>query len=180
MKRPAALIVVCLLAVTAFGQAKKEQVTVRFGGAHCDDCVPILRQAVAKAKDFKLDPAAIKPGEARRFFSPLVPLTLLDADKSNLGALAKIVAAAPTPHRQEHPPRLYLTLFGEVDEPAVIALRASLRDVPGTSPDAPGSIGGFPNEGTFWVRLDGDGQANLDDIRRGLKEGMAPASLKKP
>ena len=170
----------CLLVVAAVAAPPESvKVTVRIAGAHDEECVAVLRDAVAKTPGFKLPVAEIKAGEPPRCFSPLLPLEISDPAKANLGKLAQAVAAAKTPHRQEFPPRLLLVLFGEVDETAVNGLRAALHNVPGIEPDAGGSIGGFPNEGTFWVRLEGDGQATLTDIRRALKEGMVRATLAK-
>jgi hypothetical protein len=76
---------------------------------------------------------------------------------------------------------LSLVLFGIVTEPKVGMLRAALVDVAGIDANGVGTIGGLLSEDTYWVKLNGSGQATLAEIRAALERaGPKGVTLDKP
>jgi copper chaperone CopZ len=180
MKRASVLIGLTLmtLLLPLARAAQPAKMTVRVGGADCDGCVTAIRAALARVPGIKFNSADVRPGERPKFFSSPFLVELADPGKTDLGAVAKAAAEANTPHKGEIPPRLYLVLFGEVDEATVVGLRQALADVPGVDTGV-GGVGGFPQERTFWVRLDPKGQASVSDIRKAIADaGIRVASEK--
>lgn len=162
-------LLLTILAATAQAQ-KAVKVRVRVRGAVSDGCVKAIREALAGVPGIKVNTDEMQPGEKRHYFSSPVVVEIADTAKTDLGAIAKAVAAAKTPHREEIPPSLNLVLFGQagdVTEPNVMQLRAALMEVRGVEAMAPGGIGAIATENSFWARL--NAEAAFADIDRALK-----------
>jgi copper chaperone CopZ len=181
-QRAIALLGIGLLGTTiaVATAATPARVNVRLGGVVCEECAKSLRAALGKVPGIRFTATEIRPGEEPKHFTDPILIEIADTDKTDLGALAKAVAEARTPHQDKHPPSLNLTLFGVVDEPAVSALRTALVNVPGVDANGPGGIGGILQDDTFWVRLHGSGEATLAEIRRALEAGGIRHPLERP
>lgn len=163
----------------ADAQATKATVLVR--GAHCDACVAAVRKQVAGLEGVKAPLEDINKGERPQYFSAPFHVQLGSRLETGLGALGKAVAEAPTPHRDDLPPRLHLVLYtqDQIDEPSVMALRAALRDVNGVVVDEPGSLGGRPQLGWYWVQIEPAGGADLEAVLAAAKKAV-DVTLTKP
>jgi hypothetical protein len=122
----------------------------------------------------KVDPDEVLRGEKPRYFSDPFRVEVGNTLKTGIGALAKATAEAKTPHRDDIPPRLNLVLYTDqtIDEPSVMALRAALRDVNGVLVQESGGLGGFPNRGFYWVRLEPTGGADLEEVFNAAKQAV--------
>ena len=158
MNRLAALLisfatVLGFVTVALAGEPVKVTVVVR--GVHCDQCVNALRESLTKVKGVKFDAEQIRLGERPRYFSEPFVVEIADAQQTSVGSLGAAVAKAKTPHREDLPPRLNLVLYTSeiIDEDSVVALRSELMNVNGLEVVQPGGLGGFPNNGYFWVSV---------------------------
>ena len=153
---------------------ERTKATVLVRGAHCEACVAAVRKGLTSVKGARVDPATIRVGEKPRYFSEPFVVEVGDTLDTGIGALAKAVAEARTPHRDDIPPRLNVVLFTErtIDEPSVMALRAALRDVNGVLVQESGGLGGFPQRGFYWVRLEPAGGADLQQVFQAAKKAV--------
>jgi hypothetical protein len=90
-------------------------------------------------------------------------LDIADLGKTDLGAIAKTVAAANTSKKEECPSALYVIiryLPGSVKDDQ---LRAALAKVKGIRADK-----SWAGDSNLWVRVDDSGQARLGEIMRAL------------
>lgn len=172
------LLAVALLIVSCLGsEANAEELrkaTVLVRGAHCKECVSAIRKQLASVKGVKLDVGAISVGKKRRFFSEPFVVEVGKTLDTGIGALAKATAEAKTPHGDDIPPRLNLVLFTDqrIDEPSVMALRAALRQVNGVLVVENGGLGGMPDRGLYWIRLEPVGGAELQDVFNAAKSAV--------
>ena len=162
-------------------KTKASKVAFLVKGAHCDRCVTVLRKATGKVKGIKFNVDRIQPGEKPKFFSEPFVIEIADMKKTHIGAIAKAVSEANTPHKDDLPPSLNLVLYtpDQIDEEAVMRLRSKLMDVNGVEVLLPGGLGGFPNKGFYWIRLEGAGGAELKDILAAVEKARVNVSLQK-
>jgi copper chaperone CopZ len=158
MKKLAVSAIVALVAVAA--NVRAESVTLKLDGVKCDQCAEEIIGAIEKVPSAKLKE---KPSQKK-------PLAVLEIDlaKADVGAVAKAVAAAETPHKSEEAPGAYLVLSA----PGLTAANAkkvgdALKGVKGVTPaltlaDA--------KKKEITVRLKDDGDAKLADITKALAE----------
>jgi len=160
---------------------KPTKVSIIIRGAHCDPGVKILRATLGKLKGIKYRADDIEKGSKPKYFTDPFIVEIADTRKTNIGALATVVSEAKTPHRDDVPPKDNLVLYtpDRIDEPSVMALRSSLRDVNGLEVDAPGGLGGFPKRGYYWIQLENAGGAALSDIMTAAKKSGLKLSLQK-
>ena len=186
---PAILAVAFAVAIVTFDTSWSDQkalqkptkVSIVIRGAHCDPGVKILKSTLGKMKGIKYRADSIKKGSKPKFFTDPFIVEIADTQKTNIGSLASVVSEAKTPHRDDFPPKVNLVLYtpDQIDEPSVMALRFSLRDVNGLEVDAPGGLGGFPKRGYYWIQLENAGGAALSDIMTAAKLSGLKLSLQK-
>lgn len=150
---------------------EKAKATVLVRGVHCEACVAAIRKSLERVKGVAVDAEMVHIGKKPRYFTEPFPVEVGNSLETGIGALAKATAEAKTPHADDIPPRLNLVLYTEqrIDEPAVIALRAALRDVNGVLVQESGGLGGMPNRGIYWIRLEPAGGADLHTIFKAAK-----------
>ena len=66
-----------------------------------------------------------------------------------------------------------------VDEKDIGAIREAVRGVNGIDPDGPGTIGGVPIDGTYWIRIDDSGTARIEEIVEALTRASTEYRLQK-
>ena len=165
-----------VVTAAALGSAAQQQriqkVTVLVRGVHCFECVDSLRTSLEKMKGIRFDPSAIDTGQKPRFFSEPFVIEIRDPEKTILGAVAHTVSETKTAHRRKFPPSLNLVLYtsDRITEEAVVALRQAVKDVNGLEPMASGGVGGFPNKGFFWLKLEGAGGAVFKDVLKAIED----------
>ncbi len=170
----------CVAVPVRADDAPANKATVLVQGVHCDACVRALRVKLGSVKGVRLNADEILRGEKPRYFSPPFVVLLGDTLDTGLGALAKATAAADTPHGDDLPPRLNLVLFTaqSINEESVMALRSALREVNGVLVQEAGGLGGFPDRGFYWVRLEPAGGADLKEVFAAARRAV-PVSLTK-
>lgn len=163
---------------------KSIQVTVSARGAHCDACVEQIRKALGKLDGIKFDKDQLQPGDKRRYFTDPFVVTIKDRTKTHVGALAEAVGKADTPHKDDVPPGINLVLFtpNRINEEAIITLRDALRKVNGVEvrEDVFAGLGGIPDKGYVWIKLENAGGAALKDIVDAAKTADDMLTLLKP
>jgi copper chaperone CopZ len=170
------LLATLLILLSSSGQAAgTSKVTVSVRGAHCAACARAIRGQLAKFKGVKFVADDLKPGESPQYFSDPFEMQVGRTLDTGIGAVAKLVAAAKTPHRDDIPPRLNLVLFTDftIDEVSVSRLREELLPINGVLVNEPGGLGGRPKDGFFWIRLEPAGGAELREIVDGAKKAVA-------
>ncbi len=166
------VLVACWLGTLSGASAGEPvTVTVQAKGVHCDQCVTAVREALGKVKGIRFDPEKITVGERPRFVSEPFTVEIADYDEVSLGALGRAVATAAAPHGDDIELRLHLILYTQraVDEDSVSSLRSVLADVNGLIVNEPGSLGGAPRKGYFWVQIEPAGGADLKLALAGAK-----------
>ncbi len=184
LRRSALLIVVLVPLGTAAvaDAAEPQKLTVQVRGIVTEDDAAAVQVVLKGLAGIKVNPADVQRSEKpnpRHHFSAPFALELLDADQMDLGAIARAVAETKTPSRAEFPPSLNLVIFDRrafVEEADVMMLREALGGVA----NAPGTIGGVPAEGRYWVRLAPTGEARLNDLRTALTRASLEFKLEKP
>jgi hypothetical protein len=167
------LATICCLSSAAVA-SEPIKVTVIVRGVLCDQCVMALRESWAEVKGIKFDAEQIRRGERPRYFSEPFVIEVADSQQTSIGSLGAAVAKAKTPHQEDLPPRLNLVLYTSevIDEDSVVALRSELMNVNGLEVVQPGGLGGFPNKGYFWVRLEPAGGADFNEILTSAKKAV--------
>jgi copper chaperone CopZ len=183
--QPIVLTTVFLLLQPGFALAKQAtELTFRVKGSHCDACVAALRTALGQMKGITFQADDVRPGDAPRYASAPFVIKIADAAQTRIGAIAKVISEAKTPHRNEFPPSVSLIVYPpDVNTPneyeaAVIALKRALEFINGVDTRKPGCVGGVPDQGFLWIQLEGTGDANLDDILAAAKTAGVRVSLK--
>jgi copper chaperone CopZ len=158
MKQLVLSAIVALVAVAA--QVRAESVTLKLEGIKCDQCCEEIIGAIEKVPTAKLKE---KPSQKK-------PIAVLEIDlaKSDVGAVAKAVAAADTPHKGEEAPAAYLV----VSAPGLTAANAkklgdALKPVKGVN--AALSLADAKKK-EITVRLRDEGEAKLADITKALAD----------
>lgn len=166
----------CPLSASAAGNSVKPPpattpVTIVLRGADTDQDIRIMLQSLRTSKAVQVKSEGVSTGFRRfgnRFSSPLVVQlkSVPGGDDVHVGQLAELLDNTSTPHRSEHPPGANLILFTTdgITEESVSALRSSLSQVNGIDVEAAGGLGANIEEGWFWIRLDPEGGAMLNDI----------------
>lgn len=181
------VVVATGLATPSIAQSQKAaNVTLIIEGAHCDDCTRAVKTALSQQAGITFNPAEIQSGVKPRYFTEPFVIKIADASQTRIGDLARTVGETKTPHRDEFPPNLCLTLFtpdlvnvGEF-ETAISTFRSELRFVNGVVADQPGALGGFPDRGFLWLQLDKAGGAEVEDILTAAKRAELKVSVEKP
>src|SRR5262245_27459287 len=189
MTKPAVLLIGFVM---VFGSSipvqdsKAVKVTVQIRGVVTNECAEALRGTLGKLNGIKIkidDIQAAEQGKFKHYFSMPLLVEIADLDKTDLGAIAKVVAETKTSKRGDVPPSLNLVLYApgiQIEESTVVAVRESLAEVNGVDARAPGGTGAVMVESRFWVRLDGSGNARLAEIRAALRKANLNVQTDKP
>ncbi len=172
MRCAVAVLLVVLVCSVNVQAEEKTKATVLVSGVHCDACVAAIRKGLASVKGVEVDPEKVLKGEKPKYFSEPFTVHVGSTLETGIGALAKATAEADSPHNDDLPPRLNLVLYTDrtIDESSVMALRQALREVNGVLVEESGGLGGFPNRGFYWVRLEPAGGADLQAVFEAAKQ----------
>jgi outer membrane protein assembly factor BamB len=151
-------------------KAVKLNLSLLSGGAKED--LDALRDALKKVAGIKFNADDIQfadfgrdGGTFTRFFSVEIP----DRAKTDLGAIAKVVAAANTSKKERTPAALFLIIRYRPDSTNNEKLRAALAKVKGVQAEK-----SWAGDQNLWVNVDGSGQGKLVEIIRALHEARIP------
>jgi hypothetical protein len=176
------LALMACIAVTAAAQAQEtKKITVTIRGVVNDRCAEVLRTELGKVQGIKFDANRLSRGEGRQFFCEPFVIEIADLQKTEIGALAQVVGQAQTPARGEMEPRLNLVMYTDerINEDLVVGLRNELANVNGALANDPGGLGGVPNQGWLWLRLDDSGGASLEFVLSAAEKANVKISLTK-
>ena len=164
-------------------KVKPAKVTVMLRGVVTDRCEVVLREALSKVKGIKFDINNIGRGKKPHFYTdPPFPIEITDKTKTDIGAVAKAVADAETPHKPALPPSLNLILYlsDPITERSLGRFLKQLDEVEGVAArERPGGFGVRVGEGYLWIRLDDTGAAKLEEILNAAKKAELKVSLKR-
>lgn len=161
-------------------QGQKQQVRLHVSGAYCQGCAEVLTEALAQGG--VANATKIPANRGRGYV-----IVLGEIDPAfDLGALAKVVNAADTPHKKQAKPGVALELFASLDDESAEKVRTTLASVKGV--DA--KLSQVDAEtGTISVRLAGSEKVTVAGVIGALKKSAidakivtegAPAAEKKP
>lgn len=121
-------------------------------------------------------PGKIDPSKSKKGTRPVQIAGEIAAD-ADLGAIAKAVNAAPTPHKKESPPGLALVLFSELDRKSAKAARMALGSVKGVDGKASRANA---KRGVIIAKITGKDKVTVSNILAALKEAGIEASVTMP
>ena len=106
-----------------------------------------------------------------------VTVTGIVASDADLGATAKAVNGAKTPHRSQSPPGFALVVYAKLDKKSAEAATKALGKVKGV--DAKGSKADA-KKGQVSVKIAGKEKVTITDVLGALKDAGIKGSLTKP
>ena len=145
----------------------RPKVAVLTSGAKED--LKTLRDILAKTPGVKFKVDEIKFADFGRdggLFTSFFTLELTDRSKTDIGAVAKAVAA---PLSKKDRPVLFLVLRYRPDSVKTEQLRAALAKVKGVNTEQ-----SWAGDANLWVSVDNSGAARLAEITRALHEARVP------
>jgi hypothetical protein len=146
------------------------KLSVHCGGAKED--LDVLRDSLKKVAGVKFNAEEIKFadfGKDGGKFTSFFALEITDRAKTDLGTLAKAVAAANTSKKERNPPALFLIIRYRPDSTNNEKLRAALAKVKGIQAEK-----SWAGDQNLWVSLDGSSESRLAEITRALHEARIP------
>lgn len=163
--------VVLLFGVTALfpvAASAAELAKVRFHvyGAYCAGCAGTLTEALAEAG--VQEASKIPPNRGRGY---VIVRGVLE-EGADLGALAKVVNEADTPHKSQAAPGLALELFAKLEKKSAAAALKALEELHGVDAQASQAD---PRAGIISVKLSGDEKVTVADILDALKKAGVDA-----
>lgn len=180
------MLLTCACAPALAQDPKSAKVTVTISGVVDEDSAAALRKTLGKVAGIKVKLDDVVPPEqpdkAKNYFSKPFVIELPDLAKTDLGAVAKAVAQTKLPAKVARGPWLNLALWhpnNMLTESEVVALREAVADAAGVDSRGVGGTGGVSQEGRFWIRLDGSGNARLADILTALRNAKLDLRLEK-
>lgn len=148
----------------------RPKVAVLTGGA--EKHLKTLRDTLAKVPAVKFNADEIKFADFGReggLFTSFFTIELADRSKTDIGAVAKAVAAAKIAPKEGSPSAFYLIVRYRPDSTNDKKLRAALAKVKGVNAEA-----SWAGDSNLWVSVDGSGQGKLAEITRALHEARIP------
>jgi hypothetical protein len=127
---------------------------------------------LAKVPGVKFNADEIKFADFGReggLFTSFFTIELADRSKTDVGAVAKAVAAAKLTPKERSPSAFYLIVRYRPDSTNDKKLRAALAKVNGVNAEA-----SWAGDSNLWVSVDGSGQSKLAEITRALNEARIP------
>lgn len=175
-------------AVTDERSDRTAAVTIVLRGADEEADLQAMLKSLRSERQLKLQSEAVSTGFRRfnnRFSTPIVlKMSPVPGDDDvHVGRLGEVVSATTTKNRAEHPPGVNLILFTDdaITEESVSALRSALSSVNGIDVEAAGGLGANIAKGWFWVRLDNEGGAMLNDVlQNAARSGVKLRTLQNP
>jgi hypothetical protein len=146
--------------------AKPVRLTVAMLTGGTDGDLKVLRETLAKIPDVKFKADDLKYADFGRdggLFTGFLVIELADLAKTDVGAVAKAVAAADTPKKEKVPSGLFAILRYKPDSVKTDDLRKTLARVKGVRADK-----SWAGDSNLWVAVDGSGQAKLAEITAAL------------
>ncbi len=158
-------------ALTRFARADdakpaKPTVAVLVGGADAD--LKVLREILEKVPGIKFKADEIKFADFGRdggMFTSFFAVEIADLAKTEIGAIAKAVAAANTSKKEKCPPALFVILKYRPDSVKTEQLRKTLANVKGVAADK-----SWAGDANLWIGVDGSGQGKLSEITKALHD----------
>jgi copper chaperone CopZ len=153
-------IIAVAAALVLTAGAAAETVKLRLNGVLCDGCKGEIITAIESNKGARVknEPTKANPNAT----------VDIDFTKTDLGAIAKSVAAADTPHKGDQAPAAFLVLDAKnLTEASAKKLPDALAKVKGV--DAKMSKAEVKSK-EIVIRLDDKGGAKLDEIKKALAD----------
>ena len=144
----------------------KPMVSLLSGGAEQD--LKVLRETLEKIPGIKFKPDEIKFADFGRdggLFTSFFAIEIADLAKTDIGAIAKAVAAANTSKKERSAPALFLIIKYRPDSVKTDQLRTVLGKVKGVVAEK-----SWAGDANLWVSVDGSGQSKLAEITRALHQ----------
>jgi hypothetical protein len=132
----------------------------------------VFRATLQKVPGIKFEANEIRFADFGREggkFTSFFAIELADRAKTDIGAVAKAVAAANTSKKEQTPPALYAVIRYRPDSTNNEKFRAALAKVKGVRPDK-----SWAGDQNLWVSVDGSGEGKLAEITRALHEARIP------
>jgi len=154
-----------LVAITALmlpegmARADQEKATLLVTHLYCFGCSSKVAEALQGVPGVRFQ-GKIAPGRDK----PVRAIVQLDTARSDIGDVAKVVAAAPTPHRDKAAPTTAIALQSAGDAATEQKVQEALRKVKGVDAMASKVV-----RGEIHVKLSDQGGAKLADIRNALR-----------
>jgi hypothetical protein len=142
------------------------KVAIHCGGAAED--LKVLRETLAKVPGVKFKADEIKLADFGRDggkFTSFFAVEIADLAKTDIGAIAKAVAAADTSKKDKNPPSLFLILRYKPDGTNNEKLRAALTKVKSVHTEK-----SWAGDANLWVSIDGSGEGKLAEITQALHD----------
>jgi copper chaperone CopZ len=166
------LIVVAAVTLSVlFGSAvaaETQKVTLNLYGVVCPGCAKELTDALVQGGVENV--SAIRPNKGE---GPVVVMGEL-AEDGDLGALAKTVNTAATPHRDQSAPGVALVLFAKLDGQSAQTAVKAISEIKGV--DAKGSKAD-PKKGEISVKIAGDEKLTVPALLAALNRAGIEASV---
>jgi hypothetical protein len=142
----------------------RPKVAVFAGGANDD--LKVLRETLEKLPNLKFKADEIQFGDFKRdggLFTSFFTLEITNLDKTDIGAIAKAVAAANTSKKDRTPPALFVVIRYRPDSIKTEQLRTALAKVKGVHAEK-----SWAGDANIWVSVDDSGDGKLAEITRAL------------
>jgi hypothetical protein len=150
-------------------EAKPLRLMAALTGAHCGECVKALRDALGKGEDIRFEAGDVRVEGGSEHHSSRFAIEIADRQAIDIGAVARRVAEAATPHRAQAAPGLFLLFpWKATRNPAERSFeegRSSLSSLAGVDGRA-----SFPGDRYIWIKLDGTGKARLGEVTKSLAD----------
>lgn len=180
----ASVVVACLGKSTAVNAADakpaRPMIALHSGGT-ADD-LKVLRETLAKVPGIKFKADEIKIADFGRDggrFTSFFTIEIEDLAKTDVGAIAKSVAAADTSKKDKCPPALFVIIKYRPDSTKNEPFRAALSKVKGVVPEK-----SWVGDANLWISVDGSGQGRLTEITKALHDAgikfRDPADIAQP
>ncbi len=154
------------------GPAKTVRPTIAIHSGGAEDDLKVLRETLKKVPDVKFKAEEVQFADFGRdggMFTKFLQIEMADHTKTDIGAIAKAVAAASTSKKDKLPPTLFLVIRYKPGSTKNEPFRAALAKVKGVQADK-----SWAGDQNLWVSVDGSGQASLGEITRALHGANIP------
>lgn len=157
-----ALLTPCILAQDA--KPARPRIALHCGGAKED--LKILRETLEKIPGVKFKAEELKFADFGRdggLFTSFFAIEIADLAKTDIGAIAKAVAAADTSKKDKCPPALFVIVRYRADSTKNEPFRAALAKVKGVQP-----MKSWAGDANLWISVDASGDSKLAEITKAM------------
>lgn len=152
--------------------AKSAKLTLAVLCGAAEEDLKVLRETLTKVPGIKFNADEIRFADWGRDggkFTSFFAIEMTDRAKTDIGSIAKAVAAMNTSNKDRPTPTLYAIIRYRPDSTNNANLRAALAKVKGVRADK-----SWAGDQNLWVNVDGSGQGKLAEITRALHDARIP------